>query len=258
VNPELTDTQVETYLRRIGLSTDAVTLDYAGLVLLQRSHLLTVSFNNLDVYDHEPVTTSLDWSLPSVLEGKGGWCFVLNGAFSALLSSLGFRVTRMAARVMMSPTISPMDDHLCLMVALEDEWLVDVGFGDSFTSPLRLNSGEPAEDLGAARRFKVTTLEDGSNQLESEQDDGWRVDYRFTRRQRSLDYFMTANDHLRTAPGLLWTEKPFATRLTPTGRVSLLHDRIKHIPIEGPTETVSLNDKASWKVAQRQYFPIPD
>lgn len=31
-------------------------------------------------------------------------------------------------------------DHVTLLVTVEDRWLVDVGFGDSFVEPLRLDS----------------------------------------------------------------------------------------------------------------------
>ena len=39
-------------------------------------------------------------------------------------------------------------DHLALRERLEDDWLVDVGFGDSFIRPLKLTSGEAQVQRG--------------------------------------------------------------------------------------------------------------
>ena len=257
----LTDEQVARYLERIGVRADAVTIDHDGLALLQYAHLTTVPFANLDVYDGLAVATSLDWSLPAVLDGRGGWCFVLNGTFAALLESLGFEVTRMAALVVMAGDPSPMDDHLCLRVDLDRPWLVDVGFGESFTRPLPLDTDEPTTDIAAGRRFRLTRGDDGRRQLESEQDvDGskqWRIDYRFDEADRPLEFFEPANDYLRTTEGLFWTEKRFSTRLTDDGRITLLHDRIKFAPLHSDEHVEQLADEAEWEAARRRHLPTP-
>lgn len=258
--PALAESTVDRYLERIGLQRSDVTVDLDGLTRLQYAHLTSVPFNNLDVYEQQPVTSSLEWSIPSVLEGRGGWCFVLNGAFSALLDALGFRVTRMGALVMFGD-ISPMDDHLCLRVDLERPWLVDVGFGESFTRPLPLDNDDVTDDVAAGRRFRLSRGVDGRRQLESEHDvDGksdWRLDYRFTETARDLAYFETANDYLRTTPGLMWTTKRFSTRLTEDGRVTLLHDRIKYSPLWGDELIEGLTDEAAWEQARRRQLPTP-
>ena len=258
---ELTDEHVALYLERIGVEPSSVTLDHDGLAALQYAHLTTVPFTNLDVYDHLPVTTSLDWSLPAVLEGRGGWCFVLNGVFAALLEALDFRITRMGALVVMTGTPSPMEDHLCIRVDLDEPWLVDVGFGESFTRPLPINSDAAVSDVAAGRRFRLTRRDDGRRQLESEQHVGgelyWRADYHFGAGGRELADLSDANDYLCTTPGLFWTEKRFATRLTDDGRVTLLHDRIKFTPRYGDEHVVMLTDEAMWEAARQRHLPTP-
>ena len=257
----LTDEHVALYLERIGVEPSAVTLDHDGLAALQYAHLTTVPFTNIDVYDHLPVTTSLDWSLPAVLEGRGGWCFVLNGVFAALLEALNFQITRMSAQVVMTGTPSPMEDHLCLRVDLDEPWLVDVGFGESFTQPIHLNSDVAVNDVAAGRRFRLTKRHDGRRQLESERHvDGkpyWRADYHFAPHSRELADLSHANDYLRATPGLSWTEKRFSTRLTDDGRVTLLHDRIKFTPRYGDEHVVALDDEATWEAARQQHRTTP-
>ena len=250
------------YLRRIGLAPDDITLDLDGLARLQYAHLVSVPFTNVDVYDGLEVATSLDWSIPAVIDRRGGWCFVDNGAFAALLQTLGFRVTRMGALVVMGGDVSPMDDHLCIRVDLDRPYLVDVGFGESFTRPLPLDEDQPVDDVAAGRRFRLTTGDDGRRQLESEQTiDGarqWRIDYRFEEVARDLDYFSAANDYLRRTPGLMWTAKRFATRLTEDGRVTLLHDRIKFTPLYGDELVEPLDDNDAWEAARRRHLPTPE
>ena len=252
---------VDRYLGRIGLRRSEVTVDLEGLARLQYAHLTHVPFTNLDVYERLDVRTSLDWSVPAVIEGRGGWCFVDNGAFSALLESLGFEVVRMGALVVMTADISPMDDHLTLRVELDRPYLVDVGFGESFTRPIPLDTDAPVEDVAAGRRFRLSRGDDGRRQLESEQRiDGspvWRLDYRFEEVPRDLDYFTPANEYLRTEPGLMWTTKRFSTRLTEDGRVTLLDDRIKFAPLYGDELVEPLDDEAAWEAARRRHLPTP-
>jgi len=258
----LSDDVVEAYLARIGLRLDEITVDHDGLALLQYSHLVSVPFTNLDVFEREPVSTALEWSLPAVIQGRGGWCFVLNGAFASLLRSLGFDVTIYGALVTMGGTgdISPMDDHMCLRVDLDESWLVDVGFGESFTRPLALANDEPVFDAAAGRRFRLTTLEKGRRQLESEQAEGtgtaWRDDYAFEEVGRDLAYFTPANDYLANNPDLPWTQKRFSTVLTESGRTTVLADRVKFSPV-GTAEYVETIDDAAWEAARRRYTPTP-
>ena len=61
-------------------------------------------------------------------------------AFAALLQALGFRVTLLSARVAREDgSYGPEFDHLTLLVDLEEPWLADVGFGECFLEPLRLD-----------------------------------------------------------------------------------------------------------------------
>lgn len=217
---------IERYLARIGLDS-APNRDVEGLEILQRAHLTAVPFENLHVYHRRPVSTAIEWSVPKIVEeGRGGWCFELNGAFAALLSGLGFSVKRLAATVLHgSPSQIP--THLTVEVGLDRPYLVDVGFGDSFIRPLPLDSPGPHDGGTGAYAFAVdgetTTL------ISHDEDGEATAHYRFDRKSRALADFEEASVYLRTQPGLQWTESPFATRLLDGGpdRVTLLSDRIK-------------------------------
>lgn len=217
---------VDRYLERIGL-TEPPPIDLEGLELLQRAHLSSVPFENLDVFYRRGVRTDADWSVPKIVDRRrGGWCFELNGAFAQLLSGLGFPVRRLAATVLYG-SHSPMPTHMTIEVALDRPYLVDVGFGDSFIRPLPLDSPGPHD--GGTEEYGFAFV-DGATTLISWDDDGQPVEhYRFDRRPRSLADFEEASLWLQTEPGLQWTVAPFATRLLDRGpdRVTLLMDRLK-------------------------------
>lgn len=214
------------YLDRIGL-TGPLQPDLVTLERLQRSHLTTVPFENLDVYSRREVRTDDDWSVAKVVDRRrGGWCFELNGAFAALLSHLGYRVRRLAATVL-GGEISPMPTHLAIEVRLDRPYLVDVGFGDSFIRPLPLDDAGPHD--GGIGSFGFV-FDNGVTTLLSMQGDGTMVpEYRFSRRPHGPSDFDEASTYLQTQPGLQWTQSRFATRLLDGGpdRVTLLSDRLK-------------------------------
>lgn len=76
--------------------------------------------------------------------GRGGYCFHLNGAFAALLTTLGYDVTLHRAGVQGAPDdpAGVTGDHLTLTVRLDGErWLVDTGLGGGIHEPLPLREG---------------------------------------------------------------------------------------------------------------------
>jgi N-hydroxyarylamine O-acetyltransferase len=84
------------------------------------------------------------------IEGRGGYCFHLNGAFAELLSWLGYTVTRHAAGVYdhAGPDASTIRNHVALTVHdlphpdnPGGRWWVDAGLGEGPHDPLPLTPG---------------------------------------------------------------------------------------------------------------------
>src|SRR5271170_2513278 len=87
------------YLARLGL-TRPVSPDLEALRQLQLSHLLAVPFENLSVHLGEPIVLDQAALVTKVVQAhRGGFCYELNGAFGALLTALGYRVSMLSARV---------------------------------------------------------------------------------------------------------------------------------------------------------------
>lgn len=220
----MVDTQA--YLSRIGFEGEP-TLDVATLEALQRAHLTAVPFENLHVANGIGVRTDLEWSVPKIVDqGRGGWCFEANGAFAALLEDLGFDVSRLGAAVLLAGP-NQVIDHLTIEVRLDEAYLVDVGFGDSFIRPLRLNDGGPQD--GGSGTFEFLPSSQGTTLTEHDEAGVPSALYRFKRVDRGLADFDDPSERLQTDPELHWSQKPFATRLLRGGpdRVTLLSDRLK-------------------------------
>jgi len=145
---------VAAYLGRIGYK-GKVSTTIETLRGLHRAHLLSVPFENLDISLGRQILCNEDAFLRKIVERhRGGFCYEMNGAFAALLRTIGFEVTLLSARVPNKDgSYGPEFDHLALRVDLDTPWLADVGFGDSFLDPLRLETG--VEQTQAGRIFRI-------------------------------------------------------------------------------------------------------
>src|SRR2546421_10050322 len=132
---------IQAYLQRIDY-TGPLVPSAKTLRLLQVAHLRTVPFENLSIHSGEPIVLDDDALFEKIVSRRrGGFCYELNGLFAALLRALGFDVAMLSAQVADAQgTFGPDFDHMTLLVNQDERWLADVGFGDSFSEPLLLDS----------------------------------------------------------------------------------------------------------------------
>ncbi|WP_329494314.1 arylamine N-acetyltransferase [Kitasatospora herbaricolor] len=241
------ESQVEAYLARIG-AVRPERADVEALRVLQRAHLGAVPFENLSIHLGEPVKLTEEALLAKVVDRRrGGFCYELNGAFAALLTALGYRVTLLGARVFFAERLGPPMDHLALRVDLDEPWLVDVGFGRFSHAPLRLDERGDQQDTAGVFRLSehgedLDVLQDGSLQ------------YRLEPRGYALADFGPTCWWQTTSP-----ESPFTKGLTcslPTGdgRVTLSGTRLIRTAGEERTET-DLDEREALE-AYRTWFGI--
>jgi len=239
---------VERYLERIGhRGPVAPTLEILRKIHL--AHLMTVPFENLSVRCGEDIVLNESRLFEKiVLRRRGGFCYELNGLFSALLETLGFRVARLAGRV--GADGIPFD-HMALRVDLDEPWLADVGFGDSFLLPLRLEAREPQQG-GCGRRYRIDPA-DGGLLLVREEPEGWQRQYLFTLETWPLSAFEDGCRHHRTSPESPFTRKTVVSRATETGRITLSERRLIVTSSGKRTETVVEDDAAVSRVLAEQF-----
>ncbi|HKH99958.1 MAG TPA: arylamine N-acetyltransferase [Candidatus Sulfotelmatobacter sp.] len=211
---------VQTYLDRIGYA-GSTTPAVDTLRAIHHAHLMTVPFENLDIALGRKIVVDEDVTVRKVVElRRGGFCYELNGAFAALLRALGFQVTLLSARVSRERGGEGREfDHLTLRVDLEEPWLADVGFGESFLEPLRLEVGRKQVD--PAGTFLLVQLGERLQLEKAEPADRWKRQYSFSLVPRQLKDFAGMCHYHQTSPESHFTQNSICTRATPDGRVTL-------------------------------------
>lgn len=247
---------VDAYLKRINYTgSRAVTPE--TLRGLQVAHLRTVPFENLSIHAAEPIVLEDDALFTKIVERRrGGFCYEANGLFAALLRALGFEVAMLAAGVAKNQGgFGPIFDHMTLMVTLDERWLVDVGFGDSFLEPLLLDSR--AEQVQGTRTFRIVDAHDYFILMRKELDAGWEPQYRFTLQPYAFaDYEEMCQFH-QTSPDSHFTKGRICSLATAGGRVSLSEMRL--ITTTGPQQQRderTLADQDEYDSVLRDQFGI--
>jgi N-hydroxyarylamine O-acetyltransferase len=222
---------------------------------LHQAHLYAVPFENLDI--HLGRRLSLDESAlfdKVVTRRRGGFCYELNGLFCALLRGLGFRVTMLSAGVArQSGGFGPEFDHLTLRVDLDESWLADVGFGDGFRLPVRLD--EAANQIQGTSAYLVIPDVDYRVLMRRDAGGDWSAQYRFTLQEHALPEFADRCLFHQTSPESHFTQGRICTLTTPEGRVTLSGMRLIVTTPRGRAE-MGLAGEAEYAAALRDRFGV--
>ena len=240
---------VDAYLERIGYAGSREASEHT-LSELHRAHMLAVPFENLDI--HLGVANVLDAEHifdKIVARRRGGWCYELNGLFALLLERLGFGVTRHSASVVVSDPPSPDFAHLTLRVDLDRPWLADVGFGASFTRPLRLDVEDDQERDG--NTYRVTRGPDGRMTLR----ENGAAQYALALEPRRMEQFAEMCVLQQTSPGSHFLQAPMCSLATDDGRVSLAGMRLITTTEHGRSER-ELEGEADRTAVLRDLFGV--
>lgn len=230
------------YLDRIecarGIGVDSLAASSSLLQDLHRAHMLSVPFENLSIYYHQPIVLDETALFNKIVRRRrGGFCFELNGLFAWLLRTLGFTVTLHSANVARADGTFTADfDHLALQAHNLDgaNWLVDVGFGDLFMFPVRLRP-DIEQDGGDGHQYRLSrpgtpSGADGGDSIDSPSEHwllqrdgeaGWKTQYRFTLRPYTLPDFSDRCHYLQTSPESPFTQKRVCSLALADGRVTL-------------------------------------
>src|SRR6266850_673901 len=245
--------EIDAYLRRIG-HVGVTEPSESTLRSLHRSHMFAVPFENLDIGFGRQIICDESRILNKIVtERRGGFCYEMNGAFSALLRAVGFNVTLLSARVSGDDgSDGPEFDHLALRVELEEPWLADVGFGDSFVEPLLLEPGLEQEQFG--RRYRLTSA-DGGLCLEANSNEAWKKQYAFTLQPRELSEFAGMCHYHQTSPDSHFTRKRVCSLATPEGRITVTGDKLIETRNGVRKERVLQGDE-EWRAVLREKLGV--
>ena len=244
---------VEAYLHRIKYDGPREP-SLATLRGLHRRHMRTVPFENLDIalgnriqLDPGSVYQKI------VMRNRGGYCYELNSLFHHLLKTLRFNVCMLSAQVRREDgSFGPELDHMLLKVTLDEPWIADVGFGDTFVEPLLFVSGASREESG--QRFGVAN-EGGIWEIFKQDKDGKAALYRFADVPRRLSDFEDMNQYQQTSPESGFTRRRICTRATSQGRITLAGMRFI-VTSSGLRDERTLRDQSELRRCLRERFGI--
>ncbi|HYV11602.1 MAG TPA: arylamine N-acetyltransferase [Pyrinomonadaceae bacterium] len=221
---------IDAYLERINYNGSRE-VNAQTLRALQVAHLMSVPFENLSIHSGEPIVLNEGALYTKIVdEERGGFCYECNGLFAGLLRALGFDVAMLGAGVARADgSFGPIFDHMALMVTLDERWLVDVGFGDSFMEPLLLDARSDQQQ--GTRTFCLVEA-DKHLVLLRDDDEGWQPQYRFTLQSYTFpDYEEMCRFH-QTSPDSHFTKGLICSRATEEGRITL--SDMRFITTTGP------------------------
>ena len=219
---------IKHYLKRINYTGD-LSLNLEVLKNLQQSHLLYVPFENLDIQYGNTIDLDLDKIYSKVVEqGRGGFCYELNGLFNELLRELGFNSKMISARVYDSKNqkFGEEFDHLAIIVKLNNvEYLVDVGFGEFAFHPLKMELNKTQSDPRGD--FIIEEHKNGYYQVSKMEGETKLVEYIFTKKKRDLMEFTEMCRYHQTSPKLHFTQKRLISKPTQNGRITISGNMLK-------------------------------
>ena len=211
------------YLHRLGLEAEPPSVD--ALQRLHRRQVERVPYETMWIQAGEAWGIDPADSVARVaLENRGGYCFHLNGAFSELLTSLGYSVTRHVGGVHgpAGPDAAMLTNHLVLTASdlPTDEnpsgvWYVDAGLGDALYEAVPLGAGAFEQ---APFNLVLDETDDGVGDWHLTHDPlggfagmSWRSD------RATIDDFVERHQWLSTSPDSGFVRVATAQRRDATG-----------------------------------------
>lgn len=247
-------------LRRLRVVAEPPSAD--ALARLHRAFVARVPYENSEIQLGRPTSVDPAETAARVVDrGRGGYCFHLNGALSALLRELGYRVTEHAGHVQGRAGEPPElnRSHLALIVSglpspdsPDGRWLVDVGIGDGLRDPLPLRAGEHRQEVFG---FGLA----GSPLVE-----GWRLTHDPRGSFHAVDVeseptttgtFAARHHHLSTSPDSPFVRAFTAQRVDATGIDLLRALTLTRRAADGDRALV-LESRGEWAAALADVFGL--
>lgn len=224
------DDELFDYLAMMNIaSIKPVSIDF--LAEVQKAHIETFAWDTLDVFLGRQVYLNPKTIVRKFkTENRGGLCFELNGAFCDLLCQLGFNAYLVSAFVhgYDDKTFNLSNDtHAAIIVTmLADQYLVDVGWGDSYRNPVQLGDNIYFSDQSGTYRL-THNAPIGKYLMEKYLNSQWHPQYSFTKQENQLIEFNPNLASLYSGTNLAVYRKINCIKPTPTGFIALSDDQLQ-------------------------------
>jgi N-hydroxyarylamine O-acetyltransferase len=247
---------LQKYLDRINY-TGKTKVSIDTLRDLHKKHMYSVPFENIDIHTGKKIELNTEKFEEKIINGRrGGFCYELNGLFYELLKSLGFDVMMVSARVYDENEIPGAEfDHLVLIVKIDgEEYLADVGFGDSFIEPQWMNLDFVNEDPAG---FFQIVKEDDENLKLMRSEDGvyFTPKYIFSKEARALSDFDKMCAYHQTSSKSHFTKNKLCSLPNEKGRVTLVNNKLI-ITKNNKKEEIAVHGEKEFNENLKKYFSI--
>ncbi|XP_056391737.1 arylamine N-acetyltransferase, pineal gland isozyme NAT-10-like [Hyla sarda] len=217
---------LKAYLQRVNLRHCAPS-SFSSLREIHRHHVHSVPIESLSMHSGEKIILDFSWIYEKiVVRRRGGFCYENNGLFLWVLQQLGYHPKVLAARVL-DPKLGiygPPFDHILMTVELEGRiWLCDVGFGEGIIEPIPLEDGWEEEQDNNVFRLRV---EGDEWYLERKEEEVWRILFKFTLEEWTLDDFREMCEYHQTSPCSFFFQKSFCSLQLPCARLTYIGHRL--------------------------------
>ncbi|WP_237274444.1 arylamine N-acetyltransferase family protein [Tenacibaculum ovolyticum] len=218
---------VQKYLDRINFER-TIDVSQECLFQLQKSHLLSVPFENLDIHYGNKINLNINNIYQKVVINKrGGFCYELNGLFYQLLKNLGFNVKLISAQVHIKDNeYSPEYDHLAIIALIDgEEFLVDVGFGKFSLEPLKVELD--LEILDSFGKFQFSRCKSNFFRISEIKKGKLYPSYIFTTKERELSDFRKRCHFHQTDKHSHFKRRKLISIAETKGRITLTDNQLK-------------------------------
>lgn len=210
------------YLHHLGIEKTDIAPNFETLKVLQKNHLLQIPFENLDIHWQCPIVLDTEKFYKKIIEQKrGGFCYELNSLFNELLKQIGYQTKIISARVCgRDGNFGAEYDHLAILAKIGDEeFLVDVGFGDFAVEPLKFAlSVEQSDDNGT---FLIRKFDNEYYEVVKKDGESWQSEYIFKDISRKLSEFTEMCNFHQTSPDSHFTRGKLCSIMLENGRKTL-------------------------------------
>lgn len=231
--------------------------DLTALKLLHKSHLYNIPFENLDIHNNQKITLDeFHLSDKITTRNRGGYCYELNGMFFLLLKEFGFKVKLVSARVNDGKGGWGEEfDHMAIIAEFDENlWLADVGFGDSFVEPIKIEVDTVQKDLNGF--YKIVKHNDNYLKLMKSLDGNeFTEEFIFMLNERSWKEFENMNRYHQTSALSHFTQKKVCSIATEYGRITISNDKLT-ITQNGNKQMTEIKDEKEFEEMLFRYFYI--
>lgn len=251
----------DAYLDRLGLEAEPPSAE--ALRRLHRRQVERVPYETMWIHAGERWGIDpTDAMVRIALQGRGGYCYHLNGAFGSLLVSLGYSVHGHVGGVHGAdgPDDNSAANHLVLTVdglPAEDNpsgrWYVDAGLGDALYEPLPLAEGAYRQ---APFRLVLAEPRDASGDWHLTHDPaGGFVGMGWSTAEATLGDFEAKHRWLSTAPESGFVQVAMAERRDATGIDVIRGLVLSRIGSNGGSQE-PLTERDDWFAALADVFDL--